>query len=471
MIIATVQHAPQYSVDTGSRTSQERQLTDRDIPDRTGAQDTVPRRSATPSAHCATEQVSEPTIIDVVDRRYVLEKRLGGGGMGEVFLARDRLMEEAHDPDPFVALKLIKDSVRDLPDAHIALQRECRRAQKLSHPNIVRVFHFGCDEGKYYLTMEVLHGRSLEQLVRENPGGLEPVQAASLIEQLGAGLSYAHAAGIVHSDIKPSNLLVTDEGVLKILDFGIAAPLRRSDTGGAATRFNPRRLGAVSPRYSPLEMHHGLDADPRDDVFSAACVIYELLSGQHPYGAEDTPTAAARSMVPPPIIKLTRAQNQSLHAALALRRADRTASVAVLIQGLLSPAPSASRKLKSLAPIGVAAILIAAAMSWAAWRHVSSPAEITPANSAATPEGHSGATAGSHSADNGESRGVAPTAEPHSVATAERPVAPTARSAPPGSADPVKAKKPPGKRAGKHDSAASQGVEPGAAEQSPFVVR
>src|SRR5260370_40773845 len=122
--------------------------------------------------------------------------------------------------------------------------------------------------------MEWLRGRSLEKRIHDHPDGLELKPAAPLIEQLGSGLSYAHSAGIVHSDIKPSNILITDEGVLKILDFGIAAPLRRSNTGRTETSFNPRRLGAVSPAYTSLEMHLGLDADPRDDVYSAACVIY-----------------------------------------------------------------------------------------------------------------------------------------------------------------------------------------------------
>lgn len=152
-------------------------------------------------------------------------------------------MEEQHDPDPFIALKLIAQSIRDYPEAQMALQRERKRAQKLSHPNIVRVFHFGRDGGTHYLTMELLEGRSLERLIGEHPKGLDWAQAAPLIQQLCCGLSYAHAEGIVHSDIKPSNVFLTGAGVLKILDFGIAAPLRKIESGAAETRFNPRQMG------------------------------------------------------------------------------------------------------------------------------------------------------------------------------------------------------------------------------------
>jgi len=126
--------------------------------------------------------------------------------MGAVYRARDRLMQEANDPDPFIALKLILDSVQD-PQASIALQREARRAQTLNHINIVRVFYFGRDkDGRYYLTMELLRGKSLEQKLRDEPGPMSFAAALPLIEKICSALSYAHAQGIVHSDIKPSNV-------------------------------------------------------------------------------------------------------------------------------------------------------------------------------------------------------------------------------------------------------------------------
>jgi serine/threonine protein kinase len=293
-----------------------------------------------------TLQMSEPPPAGednavIVDARYVLEHRLGGGGMGVVYKALDQLMEKHHDRDPYVALKLISESLRQNEEARMMLQRECSRAQKLSHPNIVRVFHYGWDRttDSDYLTMELLRGESLERVVRANPKGMAWARVAPAIEQLCNALEYAHAEGIVHSDIKPSNLFLTDSMVLKVLDFGIAAPMRSADTASSETLLNPRRLGAVAPRYSSLEMFLGKDADPSDDVYSAACVIYELITGKHPFQGLETPRAAELNLQPEPVKLLNRAQNKVLRKALNFRRKDRTATIAELRDGLLRHQP------------------------------------------------------------------------------------------------------------------------------------
>ena len=302
----------------------------------------------------------KPPVLEpfVVDDRYVLEQRLGGGGMGVVYRARDSLMERHHDRDPYVALKLISDAMRSNTDARTLLQRECSRAQKLSHPNIIRVFYFGCDKktDAEYVTMELLLGEPLEQLIRNHPKGLPWERSSRLIDQLCSGLAHAHGHGIVHSDIKPSNLFITEESVLKILDFGIAAPMRSADTGSSETLLNPRRLGAVSERYSSLEMHLGLDADPSDDVYSAACVTYELLSGQHPYRKLTTPVAAHENIKPAPLSCLNKSQNRALLKALSFRRSERTATIEEMRAGLLAaPRPLATRRYRTAAVAIVAA--------------------------------------------------------------------------------------------------------------------
>ncbi len=312
-----------------------------------------------------TLQMSEPPPAGednavIVDARYVLEHRLGGGGMGVVYKALDQLMEKHHDRDPYVALKLISESLRQNEEARMMLQRECSRAQKLSHPNIVRVFHYGWDRttDSDYLTMELLRGESLERVVRANPKGMAWARVAPAIEQLCNALDYAHAEGIVHSDIKPSNLFLTDSMALKVLDFGIAAPMRSADTASSETLLNPRRLGAVAPRYSSLEMFLGKDADPSDDVYSAACVIYELITGKHPFQGLETPRAAELNLQPEPVKLLSRAQNKVLRKALNFRRKDRTATIAELRDGLLRHQPI-MRGIR-LFYAGVAGIAIAA---------------------------------------------------------------------------------------------------------------
>jgi serine/threonine protein kinase len=310
-------------------------------------------------------QMSEPPAAAeatavIVDARYVLQHRLGGGGMGVVYRALDQLMEKHHDRDPYVALKLISESLRQNEEARMLLQRECSRAQKLSHPNIVRVFYYGWDRttDSDYLTMELLRGESLENVVRANPKGMPWTRVAPAIEQLCNALEYAHAEGIVHSDIKPSNLFLTDAMVLKVLDFGIAAPMRSADTASSETLLNPRRLGAVAPRYSSLEMFLGKDADPSDDVYSAACVIYELITGKHPFQGLETPRAAELNLKPEPVKVLSRAQNKVLAKALNFRRKDRTATMAELRDGLLHHQPII-RGIR-IVYAGVAGVLIAA---------------------------------------------------------------------------------------------------------------
>ena len=335
-----------------------------------------------------------PTVID---DRYVLERRLGGGGMGTVYRARDKLMERHHDRDPYVALKLINEALRDNAEVRTLLQRECSRAQKLSHPNIIRVFYFGCDEktDADFLTMELLRGEPLEHLIRDHPSGLPWHRSSRLIEQLCSGLAYAHAEGIVHSDIKPSNLFMTDASILKILDFGIAAPLRSAETGREETLINARRSGAVSDRYSSLEMHLGLDADPSDDVYSAACVIYELLTGKHPYRKLKTPQAAHENIKPAPVKSLNKAQNRALMRALNFRRSERTAAIEELKAGLLATPQSISKLSIGFAAAGLVTVAVAIGAA-ALLRSGPKPIAGTPISAAAskaTPSPSSGSAA------------------------------------------------------------------------------
>jgi serine/threonine protein kinase len=296
------------------------------------------------------------TSGDVVDGRYTLEERLGGGGMGVVFRARDRLMEEAHDPEPHVAIKVISDAIREHPQAAIALQREAHRSQSLSHPNIVKVFHFGQDLSSYYLTMELLVGRSLEEVIKANPQGIPLKAAIGMIRDICAALSYAHKEGIVHSDIKPSNIFLTDMQVAKVLDFGIATPLMNREGKARETVFDPRRLGAVSPCYSSVEMWLEMEADPRDDVYSTGCVFYEILGGRHPFDKRSAPDAMKSRLAYRPIAGLSVRRNRALSRALAFRREERTPSIARLLADLdITSAASRKSTLVATAAAGLLA--------------------------------------------------------------------------------------------------------------------
>jgi len=292
--------------------------------------------------------------------RFVLESQLGDGGMGVVYKALDLRRQEKDDPNTYVALKLIGGAIQSHPEAPLALQREASRALRLAHHNIVHMYDFDRDGDLSFLTMELLSGKSFDALLREHRSGMAFGQASPLIQQLCSGLAYAHAQGIIHSDLKPSNVFLTNEGVVKILDFGIATPLRGLNDSRPETSFNPRRMGALSPSHACVEMWFGLDADPRDDIYSLACIMYQMYSGHHPFHGMDAPKAMDTGKTVAPIATLTRQQNQALRMALNFRREGRTANVQQLVKDFGFDSGGASRiqwvPVSAAAAIGIAMI-------------------------------------------------------------------------------------------------------------------
>jgi serine/threonine protein kinase len=243
--------------------------------------------------------------------------------MGQVWKALDLLLEEARDPHPHVAIKLLSRDMQRYRDAYVALQREARKASSLAHPNIATVFTFDVDpgSGQAFIAMELLDGMPLDALIRAEPGGIEPERALGIIRGLAAGLAYAHTRGIVHCDFKPGNAFVTGQQVAKILDFGIAR--LASETDRAADTFDAGRFSALTPRYATREMAQGREPHPADDVYALGLVAYELLSGQHPYGGLPGSDAAARALQPAPLKNIGRRRWRALERALALDRARR----------------------------------------------------------------------------------------------------------------------------------------------------
>ena len=175
----------------------------------------------------------------IIKDRFVLEKRLGEGGMGVVFKARDLRKEEARDRDPYVAIKFLNSEFRRHPEAFMALQRETRRAQALAHPNVVTVHDFDRDGTLIYMTMEFLEGEPLDRFIQRHPQGLRFKEAWPIIEGCSRALAYAHEQGVVHADFKPGNVFVAGERKVKVLDFGIARAVTRH--GEDASRGNPLR--------------------------------------------------------------------------------------------------------------------------------------------------------------------------------------------------------------------------------------
>jgi serine/threonine protein kinase len=268
---------------------------------------------------------------EILRGRFELVSKLGEGGMGAVWKGKDLLKEEAKDRNPYVAIKLLQADFKKHPEAFIALQRETSKQQRLAHPNIATVYDFDRDERTQtvFMTMEVMEGQPMDAFIRALPAdGLPVDEAMGIIEQLAAGLAYAHENGLVHSDLKPGNCFITSDETVKLLDFGIArASKSKGDAEGETTLFDPAELGALTPTYATLEMFEGEDPDPRDDIFALAILAYQLLTGRHPYSKKSAPKAKELRLRPARVGKLSKRQNRGLAKGLALHREQRTADV------------------------------------------------------------------------------------------------------------------------------------------------
>jgi len=201
--------------------------------------------------------------------RYRLERRLGEGGMASVYLARD---EELDRP---VAIKLLADNLAGDEAFRERFLREARIAAGLAHANVVAVFDAGEEDGRPYIVMEYVDGETLADSLARAGGRLAPGRAVDLALQACAGLEHAHAAGLVHRDVKPHNLLLRTDGVLKVADFGIVR-------AAEATRMT--EIGTVlgTAAYLAPEAAKGEDATAAADIYALGAVLYELLTGRPP---------------------------------------------------------------------------------------------------------------------------------------------------------------------------------------------
>ncbi len=272
------------------------------------------------------KQAANAALADdkiILNKRFVLEETLGAGGMGTVYRAKDLRKVEANDLQPDVAVKVLNDDFKNHPDAFVTLQREASRSHTLSHPNIVTVHDFDRDGDVIYMTMEMLVGKGLDIVLREIQGHTLPTnEALDIISGYCKGLQYAHLKDIIHSDLKPGNIFVTDDGA-KVLDFGIA----RVANASACDDYDAGDLGALTPAYASLEMFQGESPDPRDDVYAAAIIAYELLAGNHPYDRVPADEVLEKGIELKRIPGLRPRQWKALVNALKIRRKDRTASI------------------------------------------------------------------------------------------------------------------------------------------------
>lgn len=251
----------------------------------------------------------------VLNDRFVLEQRLGRGGSGIVFKARDLFRDRADAPTDEVAIKfLCGDSQADQRKIN-ALRDEALLTQGLSHPNIVRVYDFHESGNRHYLTMELLRGEVLSSfLSRLQSDGLPLSRAQKIIQGMCRGLKYAHAQGCVHADLKPGNIFLTNDGEPKILDFGLARGTPSGAHFGGKASSSP--IYANTPSYASCNRLKGGAPVFSDDVYSLSCVIYELLAGVHPYQRKQATEVRASGLEPERVSGLTDLQWRTLKAGL-----------------------------------------------------------------------------------------------------------------------------------------------------------
>lgn len=305
-------------------------------PDQTHSSEQRTRmRNKVSDSHGTSSTTSKRTSVgqhQTLKGRFTLDKVIGVGGMGVVYKATDRLKIEAKDREPFVAIKVLSEEFKSHPESFIALQRESRKTQRIAHPNVVKVFDFDRDGDVVFMTMEYMEGRTLDQLIKQySTTGLALDDVWQIMDGLCSAMTYAHNERIVHSDFKPGNIFITNDGSPKIFDFGIARAVANIDRISGAVRdrtvFDAGSLGALTPAYASMEMLLGEEPDIRDDIYALGCIAYEMLTGEHPYNRIPADEACKNRLRPSKIPGIKKRQWKAIEKSLAFKRADRVSSV------------------------------------------------------------------------------------------------------------------------------------------------
>jgi serine/threonine protein kinase len=311
------------------------------------------------------EQEHPAKTGDVLNNRYQLEEQLGQGGMGSVFKALDLTKQAVHAKNHYVAIKVLLTSLAKDSVLVTGFHREAEKAQKLTHTNIIKVYDSSRDGDRHYIVMEYLQGESLSQTIKQN-GAMPLKRAWPIIRSMGRGLAHAHEENIIHSDFKPANVFVLKgSNDVKILDFGIASELKKAGEKDE-TIFDPRLQGGLTTQYASFEMLNGaVTADRRDDIFAFGLVIYELLTGKHPYNrrpASEIYLAKKKGLFQPPDrpAGLSKTQWHLLSQAIAIEQEHRPDNLQAWLKAF-DPEQNDNNSLKKLLiPVSVLLALGAA---------------------------------------------------------------------------------------------------------------
>lgn len=220
-----------------------------------------------------------------ISDRYEIKKLIGEGGMANVYLGYDTILERD------VAIKVLRGDLADDEKFVRRFRREAQSASLLNHPNIVQIYDVGEDDGNFYIVMEYIKGQTLKQIIKKR-GHLSLAETIDIMSQLTDGLSHAHESYIIHRDIKPQNIMVLDDGMVKITDFGIAMAVNASDL----TQTNSV-MGSV--HYLPPEQASGRGSTIKSDIYSLGIVMYEMLMGVMPFRGETAVEIAMKQLKDP----------------------------------------------------------------------------------------------------------------------------------------------------------------------------
>lgn len=305
------------------------------------------RLAGMPDEQTETSNFPKP-LPDVLNGRYRIERLLGVGGMGAVYRARDLLREQFGDPEPYFAIKTLNEEFAEYPDANALLYSEYALTSRLRHPNVVRLHGFDVDRfsERAFIILELLNGPTMDQFLLERPNGLDWAELQPIAEAFLAALATSHERGVLHGDLKPSNVMLTSDGV-RLFDYGLGQPMHGLLKG--VPRLSRQRIAAWTPRYAALELLNGEALTPAADVYAAGCILYELCSGHHPFSRLTARQAKAMeqnvSLERP--AKLPRHCWPALRQALAFEPAEREIDAAALLAAFAQPAPGLlSRLLK-----------------------------------------------------------------------------------------------------------------------------
>lgn len=280
--------------------------------------------------------------------RYLLETQIGNGGAATVHRAVDLRRDPAAGEGRHVAIKLLRPELRERPHSVARLQREFRQTQAVAHPNVVRFLDLDRDGDAWFIVMELLSGETLGPLLRRSaPCGLPVPEALRIALAVGDALAHAHAHGVTHGDVKPDNVFLTGAGQVRLIDFGVAPDAGPWPNAGVPESPVP---AAATRVYASPEVLAGEAPEPRDDVFSLACVIHEMIAGRHPYGRRGVDRSRDAAVAPERLASLGAARATAVSAALSLARAGRP-SMAELLRELRADDAAAAARAAAAAPV------------------------------------------------------------------------------------------------------------------------